>query len=173
MNSDLLLTFAEVAVAFAGFASLVAILGERPARDDPHINSVRMRAMVLYSLMVVMFSLLPLLLHRYEIAEAVIWRASSGALAVAVGCVGFWLTRAVLAVRSSGPQTGSAIAIAVAIPIPTLLAATLLLAANATTTVFVKPAAVYLTGLGLLVFLSGFAFSLVVFSFLGHIGKDD
>ena len=56
-DSDLLLTFAEVAVAFAGFASLVSILGQRSSPDDLRATSVRMRAMILYSLLVVGFSL--------------------------------------------------------------------------------------------------------------------
>ena len=34
-ESDVLLTIAEVAVAFAGFASLVGVLGQRSSADDP------------------------------------------------------------------------------------------------------------------------------------------
>ncbi len=45
--------YEPVAVAFAGFASLVSILGRRSSRDDPRINAVRMRSMILYSLLVV------------------------------------------------------------------------------------------------------------------------
>ena len=62
-ESDLLFTIAEVAVAFVGFASLVAILGQRSSKDDPRMISARMRGMVLFSLLAVAFSLLPAILY--------------------------------------------------------------------------------------------------------------
>ena len=73
-DSDLLLTISEVAVAFAGFASLVSVLGQRSSRDDVRVSSIRMRAMVLYSLLVVAFSLLPFVLNRYGLSEVAVWR---------------------------------------------------------------------------------------------------
>ncbi len=56
-ESDVLLTIAEVAVAFAGFASLVGVLGQRSSADDPRVIGLRMRGMLLSSLMVVAFSI--------------------------------------------------------------------------------------------------------------------
>lgn len=50
---DILLTTAEVAVAFAGFASLVTILGRRSAHVDPRITELRFRGMLTNSLLVI------------------------------------------------------------------------------------------------------------------------
>lgn len=171
-DSELLLTLAEVAVAFAGFASLVSILGRRSARDDSRINSIRMRAMVLYSLMVVAFSLVPFFLQRYGLSDPAIWRASSALFAGSVAVTAIWLVRQVLRARSLELSSRRPFVIAIAVPIPTLTIAALLLAANISVIAPAFAAAVYLTGLGLLLFLAGFAFSLIIFSFLGHVGFD-
>ena len=42
-NGGILLTIAEVAVAFAGFASIVSVLGRRSSDTPEHINALRMR----------------------------------------------------------------------------------------------------------------------------------
>ena len=76
-ESDVLLTIAEVAVAFAGFSSLVGILGQRSSLDDPRVLGVRMRAMLLSSLVVVAFSILPVALGRYAATSELVWRSSS------------------------------------------------------------------------------------------------
>ncbi len=95
-DSDLLLTIAEVAVAFAGFASLVSILGQRSSQDDLYVSSVRMRAMVLYSLLVVAFSLSPFVFNRYGLQDETVWRVSSALFAIAVVAVEVWLIRRVV-----------------------------------------------------------------------------
>ncbi len=118
-ESEVLLTIAEVAVAFAGFASLVGILGQGTSADDPRVIGVRMRGMLLSSLIVVAFSIFPILLARYGASLDVIWTASS---------------LAVVGVN-----------------------------------VFLPTPAVYLTALALVLFQSGFAFCLIVFSFLPRV----
>ncbi|MCH7644545.1 MAG: hypothetical protein IH974_06875 [Myxococcales bacterium] len=82
---DILLTTAELAVAFAGFASLVTILGRRSSRADPRIVAMRFRGMLTNSLLVVAFSMIPLVLFRYGLRESVVWRLSSALLALAGG----------------------------------------------------------------------------------------
>ena len=82
---DILLTTAELAVAFAGFASLVTILGRRSSRVDPRIIAMRFRGMLTNSLLVVAFSMIPLVLLRYGLSETVVWRLSSILLALAGG----------------------------------------------------------------------------------------
>ena len=42
-ESEVLFIIAEVAVAFAGFASLVGVLGQKVSRDDPRVLGTRMR----------------------------------------------------------------------------------------------------------------------------------
>lgn len=78
-DTELLYTIAEVAVAFAGFASLVSVLGRRYSRDDPRLDALRLRAMLLSSLIVVGFSLFPFLPMWLGVPDAAVWRISSGA----------------------------------------------------------------------------------------------
>jgi hypothetical protein len=78
-DTELLYTIAEVAVAFAGFASLVSVLGRRYSRDDPRLDALRLRAMLLSSLIVIGFSLFPFLPIWLGLSDAGVWRISSGA----------------------------------------------------------------------------------------------
>jgi hypothetical protein len=105
-DRDLLLTSAEVAVTFAGFASLVAMFGARASRDGLHIDANRLRTMVVVSLLVAALALFPFVPFRYGLPEAVVWRISSGALLLAV----IWLTLRIArdygAVRAAGIRLG-------------------------------------------------------------------
>lgn len=165
-DSDLLLTISEVAAAFAGFASLVTILGQRTPGDDVRVSSLRMRAMVLYSLLVVAFALVPFVLNRYGLPELVVWRVSSVLFAIAIAAVEAWLIRQVIRLGSLYLRSRRPVLFVV---IPSLSAATLLLLANATFVAARHTAAVYLTGLGLMMFLAGFVFALILFSFLATV----
>ncbi len=128
--------------------------------------------MILYSLLVVAFSLLPFVLHRYGLADHRVWRVCSALFAVAVALDAGWLVRHVVRVHRRNILTRRQLVIVLTIPIPTLTIAALLLAANATVVPAELAAAVYLTGIGLLLFLAGFAFSLVIFSFLGNLDSE-
>ncbi|HET9949994.1 MAG TPA: hypothetical protein VFQ22_13815 [Longimicrobiales bacterium] len=168
-ESDVLLTIAEVATAFAGFASLVGILGRGGSAADPRILSLRMRAMLLTSLIVVGFALLPVLLALYGADARPDWVLSSAALAAVNLAYDFWLRGAIRAAGRAGltPTRFQRLVI-----IPTLLltsvAVTLFLVVNL---VLARPAN-YVTALLLLLFQSGFAFALIVFSFLPAIGGE-
>jgi len=165
-ESDILLAISEVAVAFAGFASLVSILGRGTSLDDPRVLSVRMRAMLLTSLLVVGFSLFPIFVFAYGASLGAVWIGSSLALLAASLWYYNWLRGAILALGRAG-LTPSLFQRRVIIPTLklTLIAVVALLTPNA---MFAMPA-IYLTALGLLLFQSGFAFSLVVFSFLPRV----
>ena len=85
-EADLLQTLAEVGVAIAGFTGVVVVLGRR-ARGDwspPEIQWLHM--LLLSSLCVVFFALLPVVLENAGLAPALVWRPSAGFLAVA--CAG-------------------------------------------------------------------------------------
>ena len=69
---DILLTTAEVAVAFAGFASLVTILGRGSSQVDPRVIALRFRGMLTNSLLVVAFSMIPLVLFHYDLGETIV-----------------------------------------------------------------------------------------------------
>jgi hypothetical protein len=166
IEADVLLAISEVAVAFAGFASLVSILGRGTSLDDPRVLSVRMRAMLLTSLLVVGFSLFPILVFAYGASLGAVWIGSSMALLAASLWYYNWLRGAILALGRAG-LTPSMFQRRVIIPTLkfTLIIVVALLTPNA---IFAMPA-IYLTALGLLLFQSGFAFSLVVFSFLPRV----
>lgn len=161
-DSEILLTIAEVAVAFAGFASLVGILGRRSARDDPRILGARMRGMILFSLVAVGFSLVPFILHRYGLAEATVWRLASALFLGALGAIAVWLWRSIRRLNvGSANRHGIGAVLASAIG-----AGLVILALNVLGVAPTLGPALYLTALGLLLFLAGFAFVLILFSFL-------
>ena len=173
---DVLLTLAEVAVAFAGFASLVGVLGQRRSADDSRVIGLRMRGMLLSSLMVVAFSIFPIILDWYGVSPALRWRGSSVVLLFATVGYYVWFVGSLRALtRAEIPTTR--FQTRVVVPILLFVAMTLgvLLFAN----VFSATPAVYLTALATLLFQSGFAFCLIVFSFLprleasgGGLGRD-
>jgi hypothetical protein len=77
---EILLTFAEIAAAFAGFASIVVIFRRREQiESDPELR-IGFQSMLLSALFVVFFSLLPLVLDRFWIGESWPLRISSAAL---------------------------------------------------------------------------------------------
>jgi hypothetical protein len=84
-QQDLLLTTAEVAVAIAGFATLLTILGRRRGETESAINSIRLRAMLETSFLVIAFCFFPLLLNEFGIPIEWVWRGSSLGLALAGG----------------------------------------------------------------------------------------
>ena len=79
--SDYLLTLAEVAVAFVGFAAIVISLRERSDAPSPD-SSVHLGWLVERGLAALCFALLPLLLGFLHVPPEVLWRASSGLLFV-------------------------------------------------------------------------------------------
>ena len=80
-ESDLLLTTAELSVAFAGFASLASILGRRFSRDDPRLNAGLLNMLTL-SLSVTALALVPHLPMLLEWSSRWVW-GSAGAIGVA------------------------------------------------------------------------------------------
>ena len=84
-DTDLLLAIAEVAVTFAGFASLVSILGRRSSRDSPVVQAARLRGLIISSLIVVAFAFFPFVPYHFGSSPLAIWRISSAFLVVAGG----------------------------------------------------------------------------------------
>ncbi len=82
-NADFLFVTAEIAAAFVGFASVVAVLGQRTTRDDPSLDAFRLRGMIQYGLLVVFSALLPYLLHSAGLVGAPLWRVASALVSVA------------------------------------------------------------------------------------------
>jgi len=86
-EAEYLFVSAEIAAAFVGFASVVAIIGQRSGRDDTRLDTFRLRVMLEAGLLTVFAALLPVLLHRTGLGES-IWRVSS-ALTAAAGVAVF------------------------------------------------------------------------------------
>jgi len=68
----ILLTLAEVSIAFAGFSGVVIVLGRRP--DSPNANAMRTLGMVMGALQAVVYSVLPLLFFESGLAPETSWR---------------------------------------------------------------------------------------------------
>ncbi len=162
-EAEILLTTAEIAVAFAGFASLVTILGRRSSRVDPRIIAMRFRGMLTNSLLVVAFSMIPLLLFRYGLRETAVWRISSVLLALAGG------TNFLALVLHARPLLREAVPISSVRRVVTfglIGLAELVLVLNASGVTEPIAGAAYLTGLLLFLSIAGFAAAWLFVSFI-------
>ena len=83
MDSELLFTIAEVAVAFAGFSGIaVALRRSSPNGLSPHARR-SLWYLVIDCLVVLFFAFLPALLAQFEVETARLWAISNAALGVA------------------------------------------------------------------------------------------
>ena len=71
-----LFIFAEVAIALAGFASLVTVI-DRGGGDPPALDANRLRNLIDVSLLVVVFSLFPMVPFEFGLEAESVWRLSS------------------------------------------------------------------------------------------------
>jgi hypothetical protein len=90
-HRDTLLTVAELAVALAGFASLVSVIGGRQNDKSRVLASLRLRIMLEIAFRNAAFALLPLPFLQLAPSDPMVWRISSG-LYIAI-TVGHFLTR--------------------------------------------------------------------------------
>jgi hypothetical protein len=88
-HADVLLTFAEIAVAVAGFASLISLLSKSPK----FIDGTRLLGMVRSSLLVTAFSLFPFVPNALGISGAPAWRISAAVFLVTNGLHTFFAWR--------------------------------------------------------------------------------
>ena len=163
---------AEVSIAFAGFASLVGILGRGRSIDDPRVSGTRMRGMISFSLLAVGFALLPFLLQRYGFTEATTWRTASVLFCLCMVGIAAWVARVVRLGRALDLDGRPIPPLSRTVPFLGSLVGIAALVANA---VVVPPdlmPAVYVSCVGLLLFMAGFAFTLIVFSFLPRLDDD-
>jgi len=86
-HQDILLTYAEVAAAFAGFSAIVSSFAENRRSKNLRINHYRIKVMIEYSLCVVIFAFLPTLLVLFFEMEDAAWRLSSAVLIVVWGII--------------------------------------------------------------------------------------
>ncbi|HXM00756.1 MAG TPA: hypothetical protein VN932_12565 [Rhizomicrobium sp.] len=79
---DLLIAFMSIAVAFAGFTGVVALIDRRAAHVSRHVVSFRVRFLIIAVNVVLVLGALPLLLVAFGVPEELAWRISCGALAL-------------------------------------------------------------------------------------------
>jgi len=86
--SDVLLAFAEISVAFAGFSSVVAIFQRGRDAGGAGFDLFRFWVMLEHSLAALFFCVLPFPLHFLGVGDAALWASGSVALiAFALGHV--------------------------------------------------------------------------------------
>ena len=81
-GAELLPTLAEIAVAFAGFASLVSILGGRSSGEQLVANLIRLRGMLQSAILVLAFSFAPFLPTKFGASAEVSWRTAGAVFAL-------------------------------------------------------------------------------------------
>ena len=105
-ETELLLTIAEISVAFAGFASLASIFGRRSSHSDGCVDAGRVMNMLTVSLTVTGLALFPLVLMLMGLPTRLIWGVAGGlgifAMVTAVPAV---LRRTSLMKRHAGFST--------------------------------------------------------------------
>jgi hypothetical protein len=124
-GADVLLTIAEVAVAFAGFASVVVLFQHRDPTNWPAAVVVRLRTMIEGSLTTLFSALLPFVLHHFGLAGPALWATSSVVLALALVASGARVYRRSRVPLATG-QLGRSFSVAV-IAITALVCLALLL----------------------------------------------
>lgn len=98
-EAELLTTIAEIAVAFAGFASLVSVLSARGAGQKLTMNLGRLRGMLQTALIAAAFAFAPFVPFKFGVASDESWRIAGIVFAVSGvirGALVFRANRAVL-----------------------------------------------------------------------------
>jgi len=76
-HAEVLSTLAEVSIVFAGFTGVVGILGFRRDNTGLHGQLYQIAAMVGFSLIAALFSIVPLILSAIGLSGTTVWRLSS------------------------------------------------------------------------------------------------
>jgi hypothetical protein len=77
-ETELLLTIAEISVAFAGFASLASIFGRRSSHSDACVDAGRVMNMLTVSLTVTGLALFPFVLMLLGLSTRWVWGTAGG-----------------------------------------------------------------------------------------------
>lgn len=154
-STDVLLTLAEISIAFAGFASVVAIF-QKETEDDRAFDLFRFWTMLEFSLATLAFALLPFPLHFLGLSESTIWGIGSASVILFIAghqfVVGRWIRSDDPGVAASVTPTLSFMAAVVYLVIVVLQILNLLGLG------FERSFGPYLAGLSLLLFGAGVNF---------------
>jgi hypothetical protein len=76
IETDTLLTLAEIAATFAGFAALVSAIRRRSEDPETMHDILRLRVTISSSVVIVILALIPIGLANYGLSEVAVWRIS-------------------------------------------------------------------------------------------------
>jgi len=160
IDTEFLYAVAQVGVTYAGFSTLVTVVAYR--RDNRTLPA-RIYYMLLLSIIVVAFSLVPAVCQAYQLSEAVNWRISSGLFGVAWGA--YWIN-AIVTLKKRFPVWDSLTLLnkANTAVIHPASASVLLLGASGLWGQLT--AAVYATGLLVMLFMSAYLFLQIIVDLL-------
>jgi hypothetical protein len=83
-EAELLPVIAELSIAFAGFASLISVLGAITSREQLAVNLWRLRGMLETAMLTFVFSLAPFLPAKFGASNSLSWHMTSIAFATVV-----------------------------------------------------------------------------------------
>ena len=161
-GDDVLLTVGEVAIAYAGFSSIVAVFGRRSVGEWAPIDIFRLLNLVSTSLGAALFALLPFGLRHLHLPETSVWVASSAMLAVfTVAFLVFstWRGRQIFLQNPGSVRPGVAIVLYLSI-----LSCLILQVLNIGGVLFQQELGPFLAGLLLLLLVSAIQFALLLFA---------
>jgi hypothetical protein len=97
---DTLLTIAEIAGVFVGFAALVTIVAGRSQDKSRSGDTFLLFHVVITSAQVIAAALVPVVLHRYGLSPSIVWQASA-----AIGFLLNWLVIVMMSRVTQGYTT--------------------------------------------------------------------
>jgi hypothetical protein len=151
-ESEILLTIAEIAVAFAGFSSIVVVFRNREVEVWESLDTFRYQGMLAGSLATAALATVPLVVFWLSVPSHLVWRVSSGVLFV-------WFLLVILSqlrFRSLFPAlAGKALFF---VFFSTSVATAIALALNSTGMAFQGTAGTFLIGITWTLILSGWQF---------------
>ncbi len=161
-HGDILLSLAEVSVAFAGFSGVVAVFGRRDPASWSFADRIRFFQLVHTSLSSLLLCIVPFGLLAFQVAEDLVWRWLS-ALFVSYSIVASILSIRRLRAASSSERAGITmmvfpVGIAILVPIVAL---------NIHNTAVGGKFAPFLVALIFLLVLSSFLFARMLISGFG------
>ena len=110
-NTDTLLSMAEIAAAFAGFAALVSVLSRRGSRPSEIHDLLRLRLVISSAVAGVAAALIPVGLAGYGIEEGLIWRLAAVMFLVFDNWIIISFTRAYRPVQGTFPPDSLAVSL--------------------------------------------------------------
>lgn len=105
MHTDLLFIVAEVGAAFAGFATLVAVISDHSGRppEQVRLHFRMLQNALIGSLFCIAFAILPTVVERQAVEPTVAWRVSAAACSLVFGgYIAYVLPRLIRSLRAAG-----------------------------------------------------------------------